>query len=102
MGQTFIYMHDEIYFLKYISHFSSKTPTQHDAATTMIHSWDGVLQIKGFMLFAPYMAFTLWLLLPDGQKVGENLYFSLAFLHLGVEAFSLHDSLSENGDIGLY
>ncbi|XP_051549554.1 protein SEC13 homolog isoform X2 [Myxocyprinus asiaticus] len=36
--------HDAIYFVKCTSPSCSKAPPQHDAATHMLHGWDGVLR----------------------------------------------------------
>ena len=45
--------HDAIYFVKCTSPSCSKAPPQHDAATPMPHSWDGVLRLAGLPLFPP-------------------------------------------------
>ena len=45
--------HDPIYFVKCTSPSCSKTPPQHDAATPVLHSWDGVLRLASLPLFPP-------------------------------------------------
>ena len=45
--------HDAIYFVKCTSTSCSKAPTQHDAATPVLHSWDGILWLASLPLFPP-------------------------------------------------
>ena len=45
--------HDAIYFVKCISPSCSKAPTQHDAATPVLHGWDGVLRLASLPHFPP-------------------------------------------------
>jgi hypothetical protein len=45
--------HDAIYFEKFTSPSCSKAPPQHDAATPVLHSWDGVLWLASVHLFPP-------------------------------------------------
>ena len=45
--------HDAIYFVKCTSPFCSKAPLQHDAATPVLHGWDGVLRLASLHLFPP-------------------------------------------------
>ena len=45
--------HDAIYFVKCISPSCSKAPPQHDAATPVLHSWDGVPLLASLPLFPP-------------------------------------------------
>ena len=42
--------HDAIYFVKFTSPSCSKAPPQHDAATPMLHRWDGVLRLASLSL----------------------------------------------------
>ena len=44
---------DAIYFVKCTSPSCSKAPPQHDAATPVLHIWDGVLQLASLPLFPP-------------------------------------------------
>ena len=44
--------HDAIYFVKCTSPSCSKAP-QHDAATPVLHGWDGVLRLASIPLFPP-------------------------------------------------
>uniref|UniRef100_A0A8C8C0S7 Calcium homeostasis modulator 1b n=1 Tax=Oncorhynchus tshawytscha TaxID=74940 RepID=A0A8C8C0S7_ONCTS len=43
--------HDAIHFVKYTSPSCSKAPPQHDAATRVLHCWDGVLRLASLPLF---------------------------------------------------
>ena len=45
--------HDAIYFVKCTNHSCSKAPSQHDAATPVLHGWDGVFQLASLPLFPP-------------------------------------------------
>ncbi|KAK6324312.1 hypothetical protein J4Q44_G00066510 [Coregonus suidteri] len=45
--------HDAIYFVKCTSPSCSKAPPQHDAATPVLHGWDGVLRLASYPLFPP-------------------------------------------------
>ena len=45
--------HDAIYFVTCTSPSCSKATPQHDAATPMLHDWDGVLRLASFPLFPP-------------------------------------------------
>ena len=45
--------HDAIYFVKCTSPSCSKTPPHHDAATPVLHGWDGVLWLASLPLFPP-------------------------------------------------
>ena len=45
--------HNAIYFVKCPRPSCSKAPPQHDAATPVLHSWDGVLWIENLPLFPP-------------------------------------------------
>ena len=45
--------HDDIYFVKWTSPYCSKAPPQHDAATPVLHGWDGVLWLASLPLFPP-------------------------------------------------
>uniref|UniRef100_A0A4W5NB86 Synaptotagmin-like protein 1 n=1 Tax=Hucho hucho TaxID=62062 RepID=A0A4W5NB86_9TELE len=44
--------HDAIYFVKCTSPSCSKAPPQHDAATPVLHGWDGVLRLASIPLFS--------------------------------------------------
>ena len=46
--------HDVIYFVKRTSLFCSKAPPQHDAATPVLHGWDGVLRLASLPLVVPW------------------------------------------------
>ena len=52
--------HDGIYFLKCTSRSWRKTPPEHDAATPVLHSWDGVLRLAGFRFFSPNVTMVIW------------------------------------------
>ena len=43
--------HDAIYFVECTRPSCSKAPPQHDAATAVLHSWDGVLLLASLPLF---------------------------------------------------
>ena len=45
--------HDTIYFVKCTSPSCNKAPSQHDAATLVLHGWDGVLRLASIPLFPP-------------------------------------------------
>ena len=45
--------HDAIYFVKCTNPSCSKAPRQHDAATPMLHGWDGVLRLASLPLLSP-------------------------------------------------
>uniref|UniRef100_A0A8C7SPM4 Phospholipase n=1 Tax=Oncorhynchus mykiss TaxID=8022 RepID=A0A8C7SPM4_ONCMY len=45
--------HYAIYFVKCTSPSCSKAPPQHDAATPVLHGWDGVLRLASLPLFTP-------------------------------------------------
>ena len=45
--------HDSIYFVKCTRPSCSKTPPQHDTATSMLHDWNGVLQLASLPFFPP-------------------------------------------------
>ena len=45
--------HDAMYFVKCTSPSCSKAPPQHDAATPVLHGWDGVLRLASLPLFLP-------------------------------------------------
>ena len=45
--------HDAIYFVKCTSPSCSKAPPKHDAATPMLHGWDGILWLASLTLFPP-------------------------------------------------
>ena len=45
--------HETIYFVKCTSPSCSKAPPQHDAATPVLHGWDGVLRLASLSLFPP-------------------------------------------------
>ena len=45
--------HDAIYFVKCTSPSCSIAPTQHDAATPVLHDWDGVLRVLSLPLSPP-------------------------------------------------
>jgi hypothetical protein len=45
--------HDAIYFVKCTSRSCSKASPQHNAATPMLHGWDGVLRLASLSLFPP-------------------------------------------------
>ena len=44
--------HEAIYCLKSTSPSFSKAPPQHDAATPVVHGWDGVLRLASLHLFS--------------------------------------------------
>ena len=44
---------DAIYFVKYTRPSCSKAPPQHDAATPVLHGWDGVRHLASLPLFPP-------------------------------------------------
>ena len=44
--------HDAIYFVKCTSPSCSKAPPQHDAATPVLHGWDGVLRLASLPPFS--------------------------------------------------
>ena len=44
--------HDAIYFVKCTSPSCSKAPLQHDAASPMLHGWDGVLRLASHPPFS--------------------------------------------------
>ena len=50
---TIFLPHAAIYFVKCPSPSCSKTPPQHDAATPVLHGWDGVLRLASLNLFPP-------------------------------------------------
>jgi hypothetical protein len=45
--------HDAIYFVKCTIPSCRKAPPQHDAATPVLHGWDGVLRLASLPLFPP-------------------------------------------------
>ena len=45
--------HDVIYFVKCTSPSCRKAPQQHDAATPVLHGWDGILRLASLPLFPP-------------------------------------------------
>lgn len=47
------FLHDAVYFMKSSSSCCSKTAPQHDATTSVLHSWYGVLRSTSFPLFPP-------------------------------------------------
>ena len=47
--------HDAIYYVKSTSPSCSNAPPQHDAATPVLHGWDGFLRLASFPLFPPNM-----------------------------------------------
>jgi hypothetical protein len=44
---------DAIYFVKCTSPSCSNAPPQHDAASPVLHSWDGILRLASLPLFPP-------------------------------------------------
>ena len=48
---TIFLLHDAIYFVKCTSPTFSKAPPQHDAATPVLHGWDGVHRLASIPLF---------------------------------------------------
>ena len=48
-----ILVHYAIYFVTRTSPSCIKAPTQHDAATPVLHGWDGVLRLASILLFPP-------------------------------------------------
>ncbi|KAK6304586.1 hypothetical protein J4Q44_G00251720 [Coregonus suidteri] len=59
--------HDAIYFVKCTSPSSSKAPPQHDAATPVLHGWDGVLRLASIPFFPPNITMVI---------MAKQLYFS--------------------------
>ena len=51
--------HDAIYFVKCTSPSCSKAPPQHDAATPVLHGWDGVLWLASLPLFPPIITMVI-------------------------------------------
>ena len=45
--------HDAIYFVKCTSPCCSTAPPKHDAATPVLHGWDGVLRLASLPLLPP-------------------------------------------------
>ena len=45
--------HDAIYFVKCTSPTCSKASPQHDAATPVLHGWDGVLRLASLPIYPP-------------------------------------------------
>ena len=45
--------HDAFYFVKCTSPSCSKAPLKHDAATPVLHGWDGVLRLASLPLCPP-------------------------------------------------
>ena len=50
---TMFLPHETIYFVKCTSPSCSKAPPRHDAATPVLHDWDGVLRLACLPLFPP-------------------------------------------------
>lgn len=93
-------------FLKCTGPFSSKTPLQHDATTSMFHSCDCGVRIKSLTFFPPYIMlitvakrFIFCFIL---QKAVDLLQTSVFYTSLKIGASSSHPSLSGNGYVGLY
>ena len=51
--------HDAIYFLKCTSPSCSKAHPQHDAATPVLHGWNGVLRLANLPLFPPNLTMVI-------------------------------------------
>ena len=71
--------HDAIYFVKCTSPSCSKAPPQHDAATPVLHSWDGVLRLAILRLFPPNITmvimakqFYFCFIRPEGISLKHN------------------------------
>ena len=52
--------HDAIYFVKCTSPSCSKAPPQHDAATPVLHGWDGVLRRASLPFFLQTQRWSFW------------------------------------------
>ena len=108
---------DPIYFVKCTSPSCSKAPPQHDAATPMLHCWDGVLQLASLPLFhrntmMVIMAKQLYFYFIRPEDISPK---STIFVHVqlqtvvwlfyggfGAVASSLLNGLSVYVDIGLW
>ena len=47
--------HDTIHFVTCTRPSCCKAPTQHDAATPVLHGWDGVVRLASLPLFPPHI-----------------------------------------------
>ena len=75
--------HDAIYFVKCTSPSCSKALPQHDAATPVLHGWDGVLRLASLPLFPPnitmvIMAKQLFFIFSSNQRTFLQKLWSFA------------------------
>ena len=109
--------HDAIYFLKCTSPSCSKAPPQHDAATPVLHGWDGVLRLARLPLFSTkhndgHYGQTITFLLHQTRGHFSKTYDTCPHVQLqtvrwlfyggfGAVVYSLQSDLSGYVDIGL-
>ena len=106
--------HDAIYFVKCTSPSCSKAPPQHDAATPVLHGWDGVLRLPLFppniMMLIMAKQFYFCFISPEDispkksdlcPRVQLQTVLWLFYVGFGAVAYSLLSVLSGYVDIGL-
>ena len=79
--------HDAIYFVNCTSPSCSKAPSQHDAATPVLHGWDGVLRLASLPLFPPnitmvIMAKHLYFCFIRAEDISPKKYYLCPHVHL--------------------
>jgi hypothetical protein len=97
---------DTIYFEKCTSPYCSKAPSQHDAATPVLHGWDGVIQLESLPLFTPnitmvIMAKQFYSCFIRPEDISPKSTSWLFYEGFGAVAPSLLGGLSGYVDIGL-
>jgi hypothetical protein len=109
--------HDAIYFVKCISPSCSKAPPQHDAATSVLHGWDGVFRLASLPLFPPNITMVIMakklyfcFIRPEDLSPKSTIFVPMCsckpdcgifYGGFGAVAFSLLSGLSGYVDIGL-
>ena len=106
--------HDAFYFVKCTSPSCSKAPPQHDAATPVLHNWDGVLWLASIPRFPPNITmvtkakqFYFCFIRPEDISPKITIFVSmqtvvwLFYDGFGAVASSLLSGLSDYVDIGI-
>jgi hypothetical protein len=100
--------HDTIYFVNCISLSCSKSHPQQDAASPVLHGWDGVLRLASFSFFSSKL-FYFCFIRPEDISPKSMIFVQLQlqtvvwlfYSGFGVVVSSLLSGLSGYVDIGL-
>ena len=95
------FSHDAIYFVKCTSPSCSKAPPQHDAATPVLHVWDGVLRLANITMVIMTKQFYFCFIRQEDISFSLQTVVWLFHGGFGAVASSLLSGLSGYVNIGL-